>query len=209
MIDQKVRVRSEYELKVRKKEFLLICSILDELDVNYFLQAGILLGAIRDNDLIKWDWDIEISVYGNEFNKKFDLVIKHLKKNNFKILNINKKKNDTKIDFVGELDQSVTGYTIWSWYHSKIRKVYWRRDLRVPEKYLKNLSTVQFMGREFKCPSNPREYLKHVYGDWQIPLRTSNKNIYLTHEFKDKKISLFLNTVENLKRAIYKLKSKF
>lgn len=209
MIDQKVRVRSEYELKVRKKEFLLICDILDKLSINYFLQSGILLGAIRDNDLIKWDWDIEISVYGDEFKKKIDIVVEHLRINNFKIINVTKKNKDSKIDFVGELDQSVTGYTILSWYHSKIRKVYWRRDLRVPEKYLQNLSIINFMDREFKCPHKPKEYLEHVYGNWQTPLRTSNKNIYLSHKFKNKNITLFLRTIENLKRVFFKLKNKF
>ena len=62
-MDSKVRDRSKEELSIRKKEFLKISEILDKLKVNYFLQTGILLGAIRDNDLIKWDWDIEISVF--------------------------------------------------------------------------------------------------------------------------------------------------
>jgi len=84
MDSQKVRIRTERELKIRKKEFLLICGILDQLEINYFLQAGILLGAIRDNDLIKWDWDIEISVFGEEFNKKLDKVAEELKKNTLK-----------------------------------------------------------------------------------------------------------------------------
>ncbi len=208
MDSQKVRIRTERELKIRKKEFLLICGILDQLEINYFLQAGILLGAIRDNDLIKWDWDIEISVFGEEFNKKLDKVAEELKKNNFKISNINKKNNDSKIDFIGELDQSVTGYTIWSWYHSKIRKVYWRRDLSVPEKYLQNLSKINFMDKEFKCPSNPEEYLAYVYGDWKTPIRTSDKDVYLSDKFKNKNISKLFEYINTLKRIVYKLKDK-
>ncbi len=92
MEDPKVRIRTKQELDVRKKEFLLICDVLDKLKINYFLQTGILLGAIRDNSLIKWDWDIEISVFGEEFTTRIDLVADELKKNNFTIKNINKKK---------------------------------------------------------------------------------------------------------------------
>ncbi len=133
-MDPKVRDRTSAELFVRKKEFLKICDILDELKVNYFLQSGILLGAIRDNDLIKWDWDIEISVFSDEFLSKIDLIVDKLKKNQFKIKKVNKKKDDSKIDFIGEYPENVTGYTIWSWNYSSIRDVYWRREFSLPSK---------------------------------------------------------------------------
>ncbi len=206
MENDKVRTRSKYELDIRKKEFLLTCNILDKLKINYFLHSGILLGAIRDNDFIKWDWDIEISVFGEEFDSKINKVVDELKCNNFKILNVNKKANDSKIDFIGELDKSVTGYTIWSWYYSKLRKVYWRRELSVPKKYLQNLSSIKFMGREFKCPSNPKDYLSYAYGDWRIPIRTSDKDRYLSNKFKNKSIAKFLEFIKTLKRILYKLK---
>ena len=58
MENDKIRIRTPEELEVRKKEFLIICDVLEELKIKYFLQTGILLGAVRDNDFIKWDWDI-------------------------------------------------------------------------------------------------------------------------------------------------------
>ena len=119
-MDPKVRDRTDKELHIRKKEFLEICDILDKSKINYFLQSGILLGAIRDNDLIKWDWDIEISVFSDEFLPKIDLIVDELKQNEFKIKKINKKKKDSKIDFIGECPENVTGYTIWSWNYSRI-----------------------------------------------------------------------------------------
>ena len=97
MEDKKVRIRSKYELEVRKREFLLICNILDKLNINYFLQTGVLLGAVRDNDLIKWDWDIEISVLGEEFINEIDDVAAELQKNNFIISVVNKKKMTQKL----------------------------------------------------------------------------------------------------------------
>ena len=33
----KVRIRTEKELQVRRNEFLKICNILDSLNINYFL----------------------------------------------------------------------------------------------------------------------------------------------------------------------------
>ena len=55
-MDPKVRDRTKKELLIRKKEFLKIADILDILKINYFISSGILLGAIRENNFIKWDW---------------------------------------------------------------------------------------------------------------------------------------------------------
>ena len=80
-MDPKIRDRTYDELLVRKKEFLKICNILDQLNIIFFLNSGILLGAIRDNDFIKWDWDIEISVFSDELLPNIDLIINKLKEN--------------------------------------------------------------------------------------------------------------------------------
>jgi len=204
-MDSKVRDRTEKELFTRKNEFLKICDILDNLKINYFLQTGILLGAIRDNDLIKWDWDIEISVFSKEFFPLVDLVANNLEKNGFKILKKNKKMDDSKIDFIGEYPKEVTGYTIFSWNYSEINNSYWRRGLSVPSKFLKNLSTIKFFGRHFKCPNNPEEYLEFAYGNWKIPLRTSDKEMYMTKNFRNKIKYLISNLKTDFLRIIYRL----
>ena len=80
MENDKIRIRTPEELEVRKKEFLIICDVLEELKIKYFLQTGILLGAVRDNDFIKWDWDIEISVFSKDFLPRIHIVANSLKK---------------------------------------------------------------------------------------------------------------------------------
>ena len=202
-MDLKVRDRTSEELLVRKKEFLKICEILDETKINFFLHTGILLGAIRDNDFIKWDWDIEISVFSTDFLPKIDLIVNKLKKNNFEIKQINKKKNDSKIDFVGEYPENVTGYTIWSWNFSKIRNVYWRREFSVPAKFLNNFSKIEFLGRQFNCPKNPEEYLEFAYGNWKIPFRSSDKDKYNTKNYKSKNKFIILRIKQKFLKKIY------
>ena len=63
----KVRDRTSDELLSRKNEFFKICNILDELNIDYYLHGGVLLGAIRDQDFIRWDWGIDIRVLYNGF----------------------------------------------------------------------------------------------------------------------------------------------
>ena len=64
----KLAIRTEKQLINRKKNFQNIVDILDDnLKINFFLEGGVLLGAIRDNNFIKWDWDVEIALLSEEF----------------------------------------------------------------------------------------------------------------------------------------------
>ncbi len=201
-MDLKVRDRTDEELIVRKNEFLKICDILDSLKINFFLNSGILLGAIRDNDFIKWDWDIEISVFANEYLSHIDLISKQLSQSGFKIIRVIRNKNNSKIDFIGSYPANVTNYTIYSWQYSKIRDVFWRKELSIPSKFLKKLSKFSFLGRQFNCPNYVEEYLTFVYGDWKKPLRTSNKKVYLSKNYK-KETLLFTIYKEKFLMKIY------
>ena len=201
----KVRDRTDQELLVRKSEFLKICKILDDLKIEYFLQTGILLGAVRNNDLIPWDWDIEISVFSEKFAPHIDEVANSLRKNNFKIKNIVRKTKQIKIDFVGKYPENVTGYTIFGWNYSIIRDYYWRKEFIVPSKFLKKFSEIIFFDRKFNCPYNPKEYLAYAYGDWKKPLRTSNKKVYFTKTFKVNNLYLYNKIKNMILRTLYNL----
>ena len=58
---QKLATRSENQLETRRKNFREIVDILNNLKLNFFLEGGVFLGAIREKDFIKWDWDVEIA----------------------------------------------------------------------------------------------------------------------------------------------------
>jgi phosphorylcholine metabolism protein LicD len=141
-MDLKVRDRTNEELLVRKKEFLKICDILDSLKINFFLNSGILLGAVRDNDFIKWDWDIEISVFSNEFLKNIDLISENLEKSGFEIVRIIRNKNNSKIDFIGIYPVDVTKYTIYAWQYSKLRRSFLEKRIIHSFKILKKIVNI-------------------------------------------------------------------
>ena len=75
---QKLATRSESQLQTRRKNFREIVDILNNLKINFFLEGGVLLGAIREKDFIKWDWDVEIAILSDEFFKKFDVILENL-----------------------------------------------------------------------------------------------------------------------------------
>ena len=70
MNSPKTRVRSKEELISREKGFLDIIDILEKNKIYYFLQAGVVLGARRENYFIKWDWDVEIGLFEKDFVNK-------------------------------------------------------------------------------------------------------------------------------------------
>ena len=102
------------------------------------------------------------------------------------------------------MDESVTGYSIFSWHYSRFRKGYWRRGFFVPEKYFKSFSKINFLGRDFKCPNNPKDYLAFAYGDWKTPIRTSVKEVYMTDKLYNKTIFDFLKFLSNIKKKVKK-----
>ena len=69
MSDEKIRIRTEEELESRQKCFLEIVNILEKNNIHFFIQAGVVLGARRDGNFIKWDWDVEIGIFEKEFIK--------------------------------------------------------------------------------------------------------------------------------------------
>ena len=70
----------------RKKGFLEIVNILKSNNIFFFLQGGVLLGAVRNNSFIQWDWDVEISLFSDEFFEKRELIKNALLENGFKII---------------------------------------------------------------------------------------------------------------------------
>lgn len=206
MSSKKTRDRTPEELAVKKSEFLKICDILDELKINYFLQTGVLLGAVRDQDFIKWDWGVDISVFYDEFINQIDQLAESLVDAGFEIIRINKKDDDLKIYFRGKYPKEVIGYTVFAWNYSESKDVFWRREYSVPSKFLNNLSSIDFFGRQFKCPNNPEEYLTHAYGNWRIPLRTSDKTLYNSNEYY--KISFLKQFKEKIKKIYSILKKR-
>ena len=203
IFDNKIRIRSSEELFIRKKEFLKLCDILNKLKIKYYLQTGILLGAIRDNNLISWDWDVELSVFSIDLKQRFDELQSMLKNSGFKIIKTDKELNSIKIDFYGELPSNTTTYTIYGWNHDIKKKIFWRKKFKVPDHFILNMKKIKFFERFHFAPYPPKKYLEYQYGNWKKPLQTSNKYLYMRKEYSGKNrlydfLDIFLNSVKKL-----------
>ena len=186
----KNRIRNKVELLNRKKNFLKIVDILEKKKINFFLQGGVLLGARREQNFIKWDWDIEISLFSEELIDKFEVLILDLEKNNYTIQNHNKTSYTPKISFINKKDEG-TNYSLIGWKHNKFLKCFTRKQFMIPENFLIEFDKIKFFGKKFNCPKPIDGYLEHQYGNWKKPLISSNKEEYLNKDFYKSKESFF------------------
>ena len=178
---QKVRTRTAEELADREKGFLELTHLLDENGFPYFLCLGGLLGAVREKRFIPWDWDVEICVYATDVFERKDELLKLIAEAGFEILKKDLSFENFKIDTAKYQAADVTSFTIIGWH--KEGDIWRRNALRIPARFLDTLDEIDFLGRRFKCPHEPEQYLEFQYGkDWRTPKRTADKDDYWTRE---------------------------
>ncbi len=177
--EKRIQIRSEEELLVRRKCFFELADLLEKHNFGFFLCFGVLLGAVREKNFIPWDWDIEYCVYTKDIFERKDELMKLLTDNGFEIIKLDLSFENFKIDLAKYSDPDISSYTVVGWYRDE--DMWKRRTLRIPAKFLDTLETIEFLGRTFKCPSDPEAFLEFQYGkDWRTPKRTGDPDIYWT-----------------------------
>lgn len=171
--------------KIAEKMLKDIVMICEECNINYWLEGGTLLGIYRENRLLPWDNDLDISVSNSEvlkFEKLFYLLkkynyrfrVRYFKRNSYpfkegriRIIKIREKK------FFGLLKGNVCFEIFVKYPHRK--KFYWKiaeKIKSVPEKFYKSFSKVSFQGHNYSIPEFTEDYLKYRYGDWKKQVKS-------------------------------------
>jgi phosphorylcholine metabolism protein LicD len=155
--------------------------LLDDNNIEFFLDYGTLLGAYRDNQFIPHDTDIDISIYDYE-NIHTITNNEELKKYNLQTVRKEKELYSLKlINFKGELLHNKLQYD--NEIYIDIYKVYFQPTTTL----------YKFYNTKFNIPTNTDKYLEHMYGDtWKTPIKgkhgqwpSSSKTIKNTEWFKD------------------------
>ena len=68
---------------------------------------------------------------------------------------------------------------------------------------MNSFSKINFLGRQFNCPNNPEEYLEFAYGNWKVPLRSSDKDLYNSKSYKNKKKFILADIKQKILKKIY------
>lgn len=173
--------------KVEALELLeFSAKIIESCKINYWLDGGTLLGLVRENRLLPWDDDLDISMMHpgpdelalKELIKKFKkankrVKVRYFKKNNyyFSINNIRVIKIRNKY-FFGLLKGNVCleifiRYKIEDETYCKVGD----QVQVIPYNLCNSYKTLIFQNYNYYVPQLTSEYLTFKYGDWKIPVK--------------------------------------
>ena len=196
----KGKLYSDSELKLRNEGLKEIKKFMDGLGVEFMLFDGVLLGAIREKNFIKWDWDVELAIRVEDIYDQVAILLEEAKDSGFSIINIDLNYNNFKLNvFKYDTKYSILGFHQFG----SLRK---RKLYQYPAMFFENTEKIEFLGEKYNVPSPPQKYLTYQYGDdWEIPKQSFNANEYIEAEvFTSKGNLMLLNKVKNALVKIFK-----
>ena len=161
---------------------LLLKRLLDSEGISFGLIAGTLLGAVREQDFIEHDEDIDL-FFLNEGKECVVNLLPRLLNEGFEVARYDRRgllsiiRDGEYIDmyFFSLINENVRSCCGWC----------------IPNIFLTDTTNIQFKGELFCVPKDYIKYLEYEYGDdWQIPI-----------PWTDFKVPLW-------KKKIYELKEK-
>lgn len=180
--------RLEGEVAIQARYWLRkVTDILDSRDIKYFLDAGTLLGIVRENRLLPWDNDLDIFIPSSEFYKlkkcclwffmrglrvrveKIGIDAFCLTKDSPRIIKL---RNRSGLLHRGQVSMDIfIKYPVSGYY-------YWAEG-RPSETVIKCVSSsffdsvhfIDFDGKKYPVPGDYEGYLESRYGDWRTPVK--------------------------------------
>lgn len=169
-----------------KKMLKKVCTILEENDIPYVLEAGTLLGVIRENRLLPWDNDLDVTITADSAKKllavrpKFWLAgyrtrirrykkdLPPFKKGQLRILKIQTRKYLFLKDF--SLLDIFVKYPVekdYCWMVAPENPVL----KAVPKRFYDERTVYEFDGKMYSVPKDYEGFLEYSYGDWRTPVK--------------------------------------
>ncbi|WP_027078631.1 LicD family protein [Maribacter antarcticus] len=174
-------------LKEAERLLKSVIKIVEQQQITYWLEGGTLLGVRRENRLLPWDNDLDISVHETEI-PKLNSLIQNLKKEGYRIrtryfsVTSNEfKKGDLRMmkirnkRFFGLVKGKVCLDVFIK--YSDDQNTYWEIDNKtksVPLRFYENFKTISFQDKSYSIPEDTDGYLTYRYGDWQTPVKDWN-----------------------------------
>ena len=154
-----------------------VTSALEATGNRYWLSDGTLLGAVRENDFISYDYDIDLGVSAETFNPEF---LKDTAQKGFSLLhtfgrvedglNLTLERDGIRVDIF--LYYKRGGNMYYSYFAQFSPAKARRFDCEYPS--VKQERCI-FLGHDFWIPKDAEKHLEIQYGpDWKVPVPTWN-----------------------------------
>lgn len=180
-----------------KENLLIFKKILDDNNISFGLIFGTLLGAIRENNFIEHDEDVDIFIL-DELREEILETLFEFEEYGFKVARY----TDSILSLIRNND-----YIDVYFFKESLSN---RRCMNYiyPSHYFYNLIKYNFLGTQFKVSKEYIKFLEEIYGkDWHIPKKnahaeanaktTTNSNYQFSIYFNK-----FINQINNLDKKI-------
>ncbi|BDX07781.1 LicD family protein [Planctobacterium marinum] len=167
-----------------------LCQMFNDVEVQYFLDAGTLLGIVRDGALIPWDDDLDIGIPLRELDRVYSLLENHLceleqctgiawrvdqvlsehqfgviKPGDVRSLKLSPKLGGQECELAFPMVDLFVKYPNGNTADYALAS----RGISMPIEHFQTTDLIQFSGIAMKTPANPELYLERYYGDWKTP----------------------------------------
>jgi len=169
--------------KTARRMLIDTTEFLNQSQINYYFDAGGLLGLIRDGDLIPWDNDLDMLMLSSEYDKFCTDIIPKLKQRNWRVYTYKMVK-----DGPGWEKGDAKGFKIFNNFFLNMGRgrivmditmiypkdeFFYRKAMgriwKLPAIHLKKNSTFNYQGHTIRIPDHVEDYLTYLYGDWRKP----------------------------------------
>jgi len=185
------------DMVISKENLLLFQKIMKNNNIFFSLAYGTLLGAIRENNFIEHDEDIDVAIIKEDEDDFLDTLFE-LQENGF---------------IVGRYEQSLLSVIRKDEYidiYIFEKTLFGNRKFGneiLKEKYLFNTIEYDFLSSHFNIPKDYIEYLEVHYGEnWKVPLKNThacNPSLYLkTKQYIQKRIPLLFKFLSWFKAKV-------
>ena len=158
----------------REKTLIFFDDFLKELGIDYMIFASTLLGIVREGKMLEHDTEIDLCVRGKDITNK---QVDQIKASGYYtgLYNCKEKFGELYIAKEGYMDATdgwVAISHLWVKNNTGYINIEGRDCITMHPRYHNKdkWGTLKYIGREFKCPQNPKRWLKEWYGDdWETP----------------------------------------
>lgn len=166
-----------------------ITDILDKFNIKYWLDYGTLIGIMREERLLPWDDDIDISIFEEDCELMVNKVLpeiqkifcciqtRHLKEDLYPLkkdtINVFKVRNKKFKFFRGNVRLDIA---VMYKHEENIYSVSFDKLHRLPQKLLREFDLIEFNGKSHRIPKEYDAYLTYCYGNWKTIDKSYNSD---------------------------------
>lgn len=175
--------------RIAERMLSRITRVLEEAGVPYVLEAGTLLGIVRENRLLPWDDDVDITITRQQETNVLALLPK-LRLLGYKV-RVKRYTRDLACFSKGELRMLKIKHFSLPFFQSDVTVDIFMKKLiddhycwtvgvhkpvlkSVPRRFYEELGELDFKGKCYSVPQDYRGYLTEHYGDWRTPVKEWN-----------------------------------